>query len=171
MIRMMFGMLHVAAFAAALMAFPPTASTSAFPLVRTTSALLSSLVADAREHSPTFLGLIERLEGSDMIVYLEAAPNMESRFRGRVHFMGASAGYRYLRIQIRTSMNRSDIIGSIAHELQHANEIAAHPEVVCEDDLADLYRRIGDEHDWCMFETSEAQQAGRLVRAEVLGLD
>ena len=168
MIRMATGMLHVAALAAALMAFPPTASTRDFAHLRTTSPLLLSFIADAREHSPTFVGLIARLERSDVIVYLEPTPNMESRFRGRVHFMGASAGYRYLRIQIRTSMNRFDIIGSIAHELQHANEIAAYPDVVCEEDLAALYRRIGDEHDWCMFETDEAQEAGRQVRSEVL---
>src|SRR5512138_3956596 len=80
MIRMATGMLHVAALAAALMAFPPTASTRDFVHIRTTSPLLSSLVLDAREHSPTFVGLIARLERSDVIVYLEPTPNMESRF-------------------------------------------------------------------------------------------
>jgi hypothetical protein len=161
-------MLHVAALAAALMAFPPPASIRDFPRVRTSSALLSSLIVDARKHSPTFLKLASSLEASDLIVYFEAAPHMEARFRGRVHLMGASAGFRYLRIQIRTAMNRYDIIASLAHEMQHANEIAAHPEVVSEADLASLYRQIGDEHDWCMFETNAAQQAGRTVRTEIL---
>jgi S-adenosylmethionine:tRNA-ribosyltransferase-isomerase (queuine synthetase) len=161
-------MLHVAALAAALMAFPPTASIRDFPHVRTSSALLSLLIADARDHSPTFVRLVESIESSDLIVYFEATPHMESRFRGRVHFMGASAGYRYLRVQIRTAMNRFDIMASLAHEMQHANEIAAHPEVVSEAGLAVLYRDIGDEHDWCMFETNAAQEAGRAVRAEIL---
>lgn len=162
-------MLHVAALAAALMAFPPTASTRDFPHLRTSSVFLSSLIRDAREHSPTFLRLAESLESSDLIVYFEPSPNMEARFRGRVHFMGASTGYRYLRIQVRTTMNRFDVAASMAHEMQHAKEIAEHPEVTTEIELAALYREIGDEHDWCMFETDEAQQAGRAVRAEVLG--
>ena len=161
-------MLHVAALAAALMAFPPPASNRDFPRLRTSSALLSSLIADAREHSATFLKLSDSLEASDLIVYFEEAPHMESRYRGRVHLMGTSAGFRYLRIQIRTAMNRYDIIASIAHEMQHAQEIASYPDVVTEEDVAALYRQIGDEHDWCMFETSAAQRAGRTVRAEIL---
>jgi hypothetical protein len=163
-------MLHVAAFAAALMAFSPTtpASNRDFPHLRTSSAFLSSMIADAREHSHTFLTLAEALEASDVIVYFEATPYMDARFRGRVHFMGASGGYRYLRIQVRTALNRYDIIASIAHEMQHAVEIADHPEVISEGSLAELYRRIGDEHDWCMFETDAAQQAGRAVRAEIV---
>jgi len=163
-------MLHVVALAATLMALPPSTSTRDFPHLRTTSALLTSLVAEGREHSPTFRHLADGLESSNVIVYLEATPHMEGRYRGRVHFMGAQAGYRYLRIQIRTAMSRYDIVASIAHELQHANEIAAHPDVVCEAGLAALYRRIGDEHDWCMFETSQAQQAGRTVRLEIFGM-
>lgn len=162
-------MVYVAAIAAALMTNVPSAP-RAFPHLRTTSAYLLSLIGEAREHSPTFLELAETLEASNVIVYFEATPHMEARYRGRVHFMGASAGYRYLRIQVRTAMNRYDIIASIAHEMQHAREIAAHPEVVCEDSLAQLYRRIGDERDWCMFETDEAQQAGRAVRTEILGM-
>jgi hypothetical protein len=163
-------MLHVAALAAALMALPPSTSARDFPRIRTSSAFLSALIEDAREHSPTFLKLARALEASNVIVYFEATPHMEARFRGRVHFMGAAANYRYLRIQIRTSMNRYEIISSIAHEMQHANEIAIHPEVVTEDDLAELYRRIGSEHDWCMFETPAAQSAGRAVKLEILGM-
>jgi len=84
--------------------------------------------------------------------------------------MGASAGFRYLRVQIKTFMNRYDVVASLAHEMQHANEIAQHPEVACEASLAALYRRIGDEPEWCMFETAEAQRAERTVRAEILGM-
>lgn len=163
-------MLLVAAFAATLMAQPPPASTRTFPHIRTSSPLLLSLMAEGQEHSPTFRELSQSIEDSDLIVYFEATPHMEGRFRGRVHFVGTSGGFRYLRVQVRTAMNRYDIVASIAHEMQHAREIAEHPEVRCEKTLAELYRRIGDEHDWCMFETGEAQQAGRAVRVEMLGL-
>jgi S-adenosylmethionine:tRNA-ribosyltransferase-isomerase (queuine synthetase) len=163
-------MLPVAAFAAALMAFPPPASNRDIPHLRTSSPLLAVLMAEGREHSATFRELSDSVEASDVIVYFEATPHMEGRFRGRVHFVGAAAGFRYLRLQIRTSMSRHEIVSSMAHELQHAKEIAAHREVTSENTLAALYRQIGDEHDWCMFETSEAQQAGRAVRLEILGM-
>jgi hypothetical protein len=163
-------MLHVVALATALMAAAPSATVRTFPHIRTTSPLLASLIDDAQAHSPTFARQIETLKQSDVIVYFEPSPQMEARFRGRVHFMGASGGVRYLRLQVRTTLNRYDIIASIAHELQHAIEISCHPEVIDESSLAALYRRIGDEHEWCMFETEEAVQAGRAVRTELLEL-
>lgn len=163
-------MLHVVALATALMAAAPSATDRIFPHIRTTSPLLLSLINDARDHSPTFRRQLDTVEQSDVIVYFEAAPHLESRLRGRVHFMGASGGIRYLRIQVRTALNRFDLIASIAHELQHAIEISCHPEVVSEETLAALYRRIGDEHEWCMFETDEAVQAGKAVRTELLEL-
>jgi hypothetical protein len=127
------------------------------------------LIADAREQSPTFANMLDQLERSDVIVYFEGVPRFEKNLRGCVHFMGASAGYRYLRAQIRTMMNRYDIMASLAHELQHAIEISRHPEVRSEADLAELYKRIGDERERWMFETNEAQSAGRTVRLEILG--
>ena len=160
-------MLHVVALATALMAAAPSATVETLPHIRTTSPLLSALIDDAREHSPTFARQIDTIEVSDVIVYFEATPQMEGRLRGRVHFMGAAGGFRYVRIQVRTSLNRFDLIASLAHELQHAIEISCHPEVISEAALAALYRRIGDEHEWCMFETEEAVQAGRVVRTEV----
>jgi hypothetical protein len=160
-------MLHVVALATALMAAAPSTSVDTFPHIRTTSLLLSSLVDDARRHSPTFARQLETIAQSDLIVYFEAVPLMEARLRGRVHFVGRSGGYRYVRIQVRTSMGRFDIIASLAHELQHAIEISCHPEVIDEIAMLALYRRIGDEHEWCMFETDEAVEAGNAVRTEL----
>jgi hypothetical protein len=162
-------MLPVVALAAALMALPTSAAAKTFPNIRTSNPFLAELIANVRTQSPIFEEMIGRVERSDVIVYFEAVPRFDTGMRGCVHFMGASGGYRYIRAQIKTMMNRYDVVASLAHELQHAIEIADHPEVRGEDTLADLYRRIGDERDWRTFETSEAQTAGRAVRAEVLG--
>jgi hypothetical protein len=163
-------MLHVVALAAALMAFPTsTAAPSQLQNVRTTNAFLAALIADAREQSPTLAEMLDRVERSDVIVYFEAIPRFEGSLRGCVHFIGASGPYRYVRAQIKTMMNRYDVVASLAHELQHAIEISNHPEVRSEEALAELYRVIGHERDLRQFETDEAQTAGRAVRAEVLG--
>lgn len=164
-------MLQVAALAVTLMAVAPSAPPVAVPHVRTSSAYLSRLIEFARAESRTFFSMLVAIDTSDVIVYFEAVPQLDSRLRGCVHFMGSAGDYRYVRAQIRTAMNSHEVIASLAHELQHAIEIAAHPEVRSEADLAALYRRIGDEHQWRMFETNDAQQAGRTVRNEMLGLD
>jgi hypothetical protein len=161
-------MLHVVAFATALIFNPPAAVTD-LPNIRTTNPLLAALIAEARAQSPTFAEMLDQLERSDVIVYFEGVPRFDRNLRGCVHFMGASAGYRYIRAQIRTMMNRYDIVASLAHELQHAIEISHHPDVRTEADLAQLYKQIGDERERLTFETNEAQSAGRAVRSEVLG--
>lgn len=162
-------MLHVAAVAAALMAFPPSTTAVEVPNVRTTSAFLAQIVEGARRQSPTFAAMLAHIEQSDVIIYFEGIPKFEGGLRGCVHFIGASGRFRYVRAQIKTMMTRYDVIASLAHELQHVIEIADHPEVRDEPSLAELYRQIGHERDLRRFETDQAQSVGRTVRAEVLG--
>lgn len=162
-------MLHVAVVAAALMALPPHTAAPPLPRIRTANPQLEFLIREGREHSPTFAAMAAAVDASNVIVYFEAVPLMETQLRGCVHFMGASGGYRYVRAQIKTAMHKYDVLGSIAHELQHVIEISQHPEVQSEKTLEDLYRRIGDEYQWRAFETDRARVAGKAVRAEVLG--
>jgi hypothetical protein len=162
-------MLHVVALAAALMAPPPSTAVNTVPNVRTHNPFLASLIADSVRVSPTLAAMIDRVEQSDVIIFFEAVPRFDSNLRGCLHFMGAAGNYRYLRAQIKTMMTRFDIVASLAHELQHAIEIAEHPDVRSEADLEELYRRIGHERQARRFETDEAQSVGRTVRAEMLG--
>jgi hypothetical protein len=162
-------MLHVVALAAALIASPASTTATQFPNVRVTHSALAAMIADARNTSPTLAAMLDRVERSDVIVFIVGTPRLETNLRGCLHFMGSSGGYRYVRAQIKTMMNRYDVIASLAHELQHAIEIAEHPGVTSESALAELYRRIGHERESRMFETDEAQSRGRVVRAEMLG--
>lgn len=161
-------MLPVVALATALIALPASATVANIQNIRTSTPFLAELIADTRAHSHTFAVMFDRVERSDVIVYFEPSQRADSGLRGCVHFMGTAGGYRYIRAQIKTLMNRFDVVASLAHELQHAIEIADHPEVRSEESLADLYRRIGNEREWRMFETDRAQTTGRAVRAEVL---
>lgn len=163
-------MLHVVALAAALMAGSlPSTTADRLPNIRTSNVFLADLIAHAQEHSPTLARMVERVEQSDVIIYFEGVPKFEGSLRGCIHFVGAAGAHRYVRAQIKMMMNRYDIVASLAHELQHAIEIAAHPWVRDEPTLAELYRHIGHERDVRRFETDEAQTAGRAVRSEVLG--
>ncbi|MBI2221921.1 MAG: hypothetical protein HYU53_12030 [Acidobacteria bacterium] len=161
-------MLPVVALATALIALPASATVANIQNIRTSTPFLAELIADTRAHSQTFAEMFDRVERSDVIVYFEPSQRADSGLRGCVHFMGTAGRYRYIRAQIKTLMNRFDVVASLAHELQHAIEIADHPEVRSEESLAELYRRIGSEREWRMFETDRAQTTGRAVRAEVL---
>lgn len=161
-------MLHVAAVAAALMVLPSSTPASNLPRIRSASPRLAETIAAMRVQSPTFAKMIAALDASDVVVYFEGAPQMAPRLHGCVHFMGASGGFRYVRVQVRMTMSRYDLITSIAHEMRHVVEISEHPGVASEVALAELYRDIGDEHEFRHFETLGAQRTGRAVLAEIL---
>ena len=59
------------------------------------------------------------------------------------------------------------MIAVIAHELQHALEVAEHHEVRDSHALASLYRRIGVEAYRGRYDTQAAQFAGKQVRYEL----
>lgn len=163
-------MLHVAAFAAALMVLPSSTPTPNFPHIRTTSPRLAETIATMRVQSTTFAKMVDAINASDVVVYVEGTAHLAPRLRGCVHFMGTSGGFRYVRVQVKLSIGRYDLIASLAHEMQHVVEISEHPEVTSEETLAHLYRDIGDEHEFRHFETLGAQRTGRTVLAEILAL-
>ena len=83
-------------------------------------------------------------------------------------FLTAAGGVRYLHVQVTSDLGIDQLVAIAAHELQHAVEVAAHPEVVDAGSLAALYQRIGipgivkNRYD-----TLGAQSTGRRVRAEL----
>ena len=97
--------------------------------VRTTDRQLQVLMATANEHSPTFRSLIKKLNDSDVIVYLEAKVIRDWVGGYLVGRVIAKGEYRYLRIIVNPRGTDERLISVIAHELQHAIEIAAAPTV------------------------------------------
>jgi hypothetical protein len=53
-------------------------------------------------------------------------------------------GGRNLLVLVNPRLQRTEVVGQLAHELYHAVEIAREPDVVDADSLRDLYRRIGE---------------------------
>jgi hypothetical protein len=111
--------------------------------VRVSDARIRAAVADGIERSPLFRDLVAGLEASDVIVYVDSDPTMPGRLQGRLTFMAAAGGRRYVRVRIACALSGPHLIAMLAHELQHAVEIAAAPSVVDELSLAAEYRRIG----------------------------
>ncbi|HKB11222.1 MAG TPA: hypothetical protein VKD69_11220 [Vicinamibacterales bacterium] len=134
--------------------------------------MLRPLVEEAAERSPSIRALIDRLEASDLIVYVRMRQFSRSDLNGRVALLSAMpARHRYLMIEL--ACGRPDVVtmSTLGHELYHAVEIALEPSIV---DARGLIAydtragdRTGDRQGNITFETRGAEQAGVQVRREL----
>jgi hypothetical protein len=136
-----------------------------FPHVRMTQPRVASLVEKAAQRSPTFASLLDRLQRTDVVVFVQATTTMAGRITGRTFFVKATPLVRYLRSEVRQDAPETDVVVSIAHELQHALEIAA-ARVRDDRGVGQLYERIGHHHS-TGYETQAAQDVGLRVRQEL----
>jgi hypothetical protein len=117
--------------------------------------------------SPTVRELVDRLNGGDVIAYVQVAP-LASRTAYTV-LMDGGQSRRYLLIKIHQGLPLHRLVELLGHELQHATEIMGDPQVRDDAGLKRLYRRIGltvvraDQ-----FETQAAISIERLVRREII---
>ncbi|MBE3099112.1 MAG: hypothetical protein IMZ44_18510 [Planctomycetes bacterium] len=132
--------------------------------VRGVDAKARTLLREGAARSATFRRLLDALEPSDVIVYVETGVLDRP---GRLLFVTATAECRFLRISIRVPGRDADLIAWLGHELQHAVEIATVREVREQTEVLGLYRRIGL-GDRSHVETAEAQKIWTRVRDEVL---
>jgi len=135
--------------------------------VRTTDHALRALIRDGYTHSPTFAALMRHLEQSDLYVYVEDVARLPGALEGRLLVLAPAHGYRYVRIQIARRGAPNDAIATLAHELQHATEVADAPNVVDTESLIALYRRIGIDRGSNEYDTREAQETGKKVLKEL----
>jgi hypothetical protein len=133
--------------------------------VRAADRQVAGMMDVASERSATFRRLVLDLEQSDIIVYVSMNPHLPATTLGRVQFVCARGRYRYLRVSVRPRLAPRDFVATVAHELQHAREIAGHPDVVDAESMAALYARIGRPS--CTgFETVAAIRVSDLVNGE-----
>jgi len=93
--------------------------------------------------SDTFRRMVHRLRRSDVIVYLECGGSGHRSTDGRLTFVSAAGGVRYVHIRVARLPSADVQIALIGHELRHAVEIADAPAVIDRDSLAREYERIG----------------------------
>ena len=137
--------------------------------VRSPNGRITKLLADGVRRSKTFADLVTRIHETDVIVYVEQTFGLASDMTGRLLLQTVAGGQRYLRVQVRATLNGDQTIAVIAHELQHALEVA-HDRLVTNDaGLTALYRRIGHvSYGSIGFDTDAAQTTGRVVRDELI---
>ena len=138
--------------------------------VRAATPRVGQLIDDGIRRSRTFAQLINDVHATDVIVYVEASFALPPDVSGRILLAGVAGDQRYLRVQVRATLARDQMISTIAHELRHALEVAGDRTVVDEKGFVALYRRIGDAAQACGgYDTEAARVTGRQVRDELLG--
>jgi hypothetical protein len=141
--------------------------------IRTSDRWLRSVLGDGLRASPTFRALVDRIERSDIIVYLKCDPDPPSGIEGRLSFVSAAAGYRYLLVRLRRRASNDQQLAIMAHELWHAIEIADTPTIIDPESMAREYRILGYQNTrstapGVSFDTDAAIRAGNQVHREVV---
>jgi hypothetical protein len=142
---------------------------SSAPRVRSADPKILTLIDAGRSHSATFRSLIAMLNESDVIVYIEPKLTRQALSGYLAHRVFAQGRYRYLRIAIETAGSERRLVSLLAHELQHAVEVARAPEARDSESVERLFRRLAVNFGcgWTnCFETKAARDVERLVEKE-----
>ena len=136
--------------------------------VRSNDPRLARLLIEGARRSPTFAQLVTRVHSTDLIVYVESTHSLPPDTVGRIQLQSVVSGCRYLRVQVKTTLLRDEMITVIGHELWHALEVADDPTVLDDAGLRALYRRIGHPAGpYGGFDTEAAKRTGFQVRDEL----
>jgi hypothetical protein len=134
--------------------------------IRTESPAVATAIQQATERSATFRVLVDTINASDGIVYVNEG-NCGHGVRACLGWVVAAGPNRILKIQVDTRKTDWDLMGSIGHELHHAVEVLGDPTVTSNAAMYFFYSRTGRRSALDSFETKAAVQAGEAVRSEV----
>ncbi len=133
---------HVLMTLMLLFSAPDARDPEASPNLRPLNATAAWLITEGLARSSTLAALVDRIERSDVIAYVETESCRNRSWAGRLRFVTAAGGRRFLRIGVCAELGRTVQIAMLAHELQHAVEIAGSDAYQVEAVRA-LYERIG----------------------------
>ena len=140
--------------------------------VRSENSRIAAMLLRGERESPTVHRLLSELAASDVILIVDTVETAQcdcSRAVSCLSLVTADARTRYLRAKVSLRQIDDRLIAQIAHELQHAAEIAAVLEIRDEPALARFYaaRSEGCDGSSC-FETDAAIDVQRAVTRELV---
>ena len=136
------------------------------PAVRPEEPSVRELLDLGMTRSATFRDLATRLETSDVVVYVRFAP-CAGNVAACLLWASESGGTRRLVIKLnRAGRSPNELTALLAHELQHANEVASTPEIR---DVASFVKSFASRGSKNAdgFETEKAREVGRRVSVEL----
>jgi hypothetical protein len=136
------------------------------PWIRPENAAIRALIERGMERSATFRNVSLRLDDADLVVYVRFSP-CSGGVPACLVLASAGADARRLLIKIdRFGRSPDELTALLAHELQHANEVASDPAIT---DVASFQRSFAT-RGWTHaagFETEEAARVSKRVTAEL----
>jgi hypothetical protein len=149
------------------------ASTDVTRHVRSSNHALLQLIDEGAERSTTFRRLVDAINMSSTIVYVEFGFCAFGHLDGCLlpHVID-SHGARFVRVVVtpdKTRRSHDQLLALIGHELQHVVEMTEHDEVVDVRSMESMFARIGTPLKTAGrgYETSAARDAGDAVLSEV----
>jgi hypothetical protein len=137
------------------------------PAVRGLQPGTATLINQARERSATVRALVDVLNASDLVVYVDYRPYLDFP-TACTSFLAAFGGHRYLLVSINPRHTVEDRIALLGHELEHAVEIAGAAEVADQETFRRFYLgRASDAAATTHYETAAARRAEEMVRREL----
>ncbi len=144
------------------------------PRLRLTDPRLHTVVEAGRRQSPSFRALVDHLEDTDVVVYVQCA-FLRTGLAGELQFLTTAAKLRYVLVRIGWDLPLPRKIAILGHELQHALEVARSPDVVSAATLAAAYERFGFTRnrgsDRADFDSAAAIDAGTTIWRELAERD
>jgi hypothetical protein len=139
------------------------------PRLRPQDSRIVQVLREGAARSSTFRSLADRIESSNVIVYIAVNPILKSSLSGALTWMTRAGEFRYVRASISADLTFDQMIATVAHELQHAVEVIEDESVNDERSLVALYKRIGQPSRATTsgWETTSAEQTGYQVRREL----
>jgi len=146
---------------------------AASPHIRVEDDRLARLLDYGKQRSLLLQALIDRLESSDVVVYLRCDRQLRHGVSGRLSYVATSGNLRYVLVRVGYVGDRRRQTALVGHELRHAVEVAETPEIVDSGSLQAAYERIGYVNRAASvagilaFESDQAVQAGEQIFREL----
>jgi hypothetical protein len=136
------------------------------PLVRVkpADAEMRRLVTSGYQRSATFRALVIEIHQTNVMVAVQFGVCGNGRIRSCVSHVAGDGRQRHIRIKVNTRTTDDRLIATLAHELQHALEIARRAEVTNSEQALALYRIIG--LDKCRQGLSDECETAAALRVE-----
>jgi hypothetical protein len=127
---------------------------------------LQALVDEVTGYSPTFRELLQALDRSDLIVHVTLERPHVGAADGTLQMVTTVDEHRYLRATIRPGLVARSTVAMLAHELQHARELAEAPSVRDLGAMAHHFANIGTNIAGAQYETDKARAISLKVLRE-----
>ena len=142
-------------------------NTSTLPRVRSSSARIVEAIAGGVEHSATFRGLVDTIDGTDGLVFVEEGDCGHSGVRACLLLSVTIAGPNCL-LRILVALRKApgcELVEAIGHELQHAAQVLHERRIRSDLQIHNFFDMLGRTRSE-RFETDEAMEAGLAVSRE-----